>query len=199
MTEEKKELNFRDMTAKESFSTTEYNIEEGTDGKAWAVAISPKGNKAQRLVKDESREKNKTTIRKLNWIGYLLPAIAGIGVIITDNLLWLWISILATFIASELLYRASILKIKFTKDIFYWKKEKFIAFCIGIGAVFGYLLSGYIIKQIIRNFGMEVIMGWFAIYGLGIAIAIICIMAIIGLLVMNKNQPIELLGKERVR
>lgn len=73
MTEEKKELNFRDMTAKESFSTIEYTIEQDAEGRSWAVAISPKGNKAQRLVKDESREKNKGMIRRLNWLGYLLP------------------------------------------------------------------------------------------------------------------------------
>jgi hypothetical protein len=71
MTEEKKELNFRDMTAKESFSTIEYTIEQDAEGRSWAVAISPKGNKAQRLVKDESREKNKGMIRRLNWLGYL--------------------------------------------------------------------------------------------------------------------------------
>lgn len=57
MTEEKKELNFTDMTTKEPFTTTEYSIEEGKDGKTWAVAVSPSGSKAQRLVKDESREK----------------------------------------------------------------------------------------------------------------------------------------------
>ena len=150
-------------------------------------------------VSESGINKNNNLINNLKWWQILLPTLSGIACLITDNLLWLFISIPIIFIVTEIGYKQRILKEKYTKELFNWKKEKFLSFSVAMAFISGYVITAFSTKWALRLFGMPNIFIWLEKYGLitGVSIALLC--AFIGWLIYNKHLAVKELGNERVK
>ena len=199
MEEEKKELEFTDITSptKDKFKTKEYKEEE-RNGRMIAITISPTGKEVSRFISGASREKNESMIKSLTVWLFGLPIIAALGMLLIDGAWWLGIAMPIVIATTELFYIQRIYKSKYDSKKFNWKLEKLKAISVGMCLVAGYDAIAWSLKKAIKQIGFGSVIEFLSIYGTWVVGVGLVLTALVGWLIINKTLAENKLGKDKI-